>query len=384
MAERPGAIVPIIPHKQAMRESVRFSEELLAERQAVLQTFLRIVVSHPELSDAPTLKTFLTAYTEEWEQVRGGEVPAENGGESTGFLGKVRAKLAVAGVSELEPTPDDGAMEIMEDYLMHMDTQVKVWAKESTALVKQSKDSAKSLQAMGAAFAALGKKPYPQAYTDETGELSAELANHISDISIVVLKQSDQAAIKLDDPMQDLAREVQAAKAALARRKEIVWEYTRKTQAVKSKKALLEKGKTSEQEVSQAQQEVKAALKEVEVVSKRVRREIERFREIFYEKLKKTMKGYTILQTEYHGHMDKKWSEIIPVVTDDGDAPGVPAPASAPPPPPAATVNGDSMKAAETQWAGQWRSRLHCGAHGFTTLNWKGSKSGIIQSVTHW
>jgi len=344
MVERPGAIVPIIPHKQAVRESVRFSEELLTERQAALQTFLRTVVSHPELCDASCLKTFLTAYTEEWEQAQTTDPPT---GES-GILGKVRAKLAVAGVSELEQTPDDGAMEIMEEYLTHMDTCVKVWAKESTALVKQSKESAKSLQAMGASFAALGKKPYPQAYSDETGELSKELATHISDISIVVLKQSDQASIKLDDPMQDLAREVQAAKAALARRKEIVWEYTRKNNVVKSKKTLLGKGKSSEQEVSEAQAEAKAALKEVEVVSKRVRREIERFREIFYEKLKQTMKGYTTLQVEYHEHMDKKWSQILPVVTDDGDqvAPTAPAPASAPPAPPAAaaTENGGVPK----------------------------------------
>jgi sorting nexin-1/2 len=352
MVERPGAIVPIIPHKQAVRESVRFSEELLTERQATLETFLKQVHSSPELQDAPSLRTFLTAYNQEWEHAQA-DHPAGLAGEagSGGLLGKVRAKLAVAGVSEqLEVTPDDGAMEIMEEYLTHMDSCVKVWAKESAALVKQSKESAKSLQAMGASFSALGKKPYPQAYSDETGQLSTELASHISDISIVVLKQSDQAKMRFEDPMQELARHVQAAKAALARRKEIVWEYTKKQQAVKSKKASLEKGKSSEQEVSDAQSEAKAALKEVEVVSKRVRREVERFREFFYEKLKATMKDSTKLQTEYHSHMDKKWAAIMPVVTDDGDQvtapvsapPPAPAPASAPPAPPTETANGET------------------------------------------
>lgn len=354
MTERPGSIVPIIPHKQAMRESVRFSDELLQERQQALQTFLSTVYAHPELNDAPSLNTFLTAYNEEWEQKEQATEDSDHGGG--GILGKVRAKLAVAGVSELEQTPDDGAMEIMEEYLTHMDSCVKVWAKESTAIVKQNKEQAKSLQAVGASFAALGKKPYPQTYTDETGELSSALAGHVSDISIVVLKQSDQAQLKLDDPMQDLAREVQAAKAALVRRKEIVWDYTRKTHAVKAKKALLEKGKATEQEVSNAQVEAKAALKEVEVVSKRVRREIERFREIFYKKLKATMKGYTKLQTEYHEHMDKKWAQITPVVEDDGDdtaaaaaaetsSAHAPPPASAPPAPPA--ENADAAPVAE-------------------------------------
>lgn len=320
MRERPGAIVPIIPHKQAMRESVRFSDDLLQERTQTLQYFLRAVASHPELHDSKCLQTFLTD-NDQWDLDRMAEEKKLPTGESFyGTIGKTIKKLTTVGVSEIETTPDDGAMEIIDEYLTHMDTQIKVLAKESTALIKFSLESSKSLQSMGAALAALGKKPYPQAYTDNTGELSGKLATHISDLAVVELKQSEQGTIKLDEPMQELARDVQAARAALQRRRETVWEYTRKVQAVKQKKRLLEQLKASEQDVTNAQQDSKEALKEVEVVSKRVRREIERFREDFFAKFCKAIGGYSQLQKEYHRHVEKKWASILPLV-GHGEAP---------------------------------------------------------------
>ena len=322
MRDRPGAIIPIIPHKQAMRESVRFSDDLLQERTETLQNFLRAIASHPELHDAKCLETFLTD-NDQWDLDRQAEEKKLPTGEPlynswSGAIGKTIKKLTTVGVSEIETTPDDGAMEIMEEYLTHMDTQVKIVAKESTALIKFSLESSKSLQSVGAALAALGKKPYPQAYTDKTGEVCGTLATHISDLAVVELKQSEQGTIKLDDPMQELTRDVQAARAALQRRREMVWEYTRKVQAEKQQKRLREQLKVPELNVTVAQQESREALKEVEVVSKRVRREMERFREEFHVKFCKVFAGYSQLQKEYHGHVEKKWTNILPLVVGHG------------------------------------------------------------------
>jgi sorting nexin-1/2 len=321
MRDRPGAIVPIIPHKQAMRESVRFSDDLLQDRTKELDYFLKAVASHPELHDTKCLEVFLTD-NDQWDLNRMEEEKKLPTSESLGFLGKTIKKLTTVGVSEIETTPDDGAMEIMQDYLTHMDTQVKMCAKESSALIKYSLESSKSLQSMGAALAALGQKPYPQAYTDPTGELSGKLATKISDLALVQLKQSEQGTIKLDEPMQELARLVQAAKAALQRRREVVWAYTAKVKLVKDKKRLLEQLKASEQDVSDAQQDSKDAYAEVEQVSKRVRREMERFRDVFHAKFSKAIGGYAQLQKEYHGHVEKKWTSILPLVTTSTDSGG--------------------------------------------------------------
>ena len=151
MTERPGAIVPIIPHKQAVRESVRFSEELLDGTTS--DTLGHVSQASPFVR--PNYRMHLRSRPFSQRIMKSGnrhkltiQRALWQKSTSGGILGKVRAKLAVAGVSEqLETTPDDGAMEIMEEYLTHMDASVKVWAKESAALVKQSKESAKSLQA---------------------------------------------------------------------------------------------------------------------------------------------------------------------------------------------------------------------------------------------
>mmetsp|Transcript_16410 Transcript_16410/g.33102 ORF Transcript_16410/g.33102 Transcript_16410/m.33102 type:complete len:185 (+) Transcript_16410:93-647(+) len=51
--ERPGAIIPIIPHTKAFQIEKRLSEELIEERRVSCETFL-----HPELEGAPPYPPF--------------------------------------------------------------------------------------------------------------------------------------------------------------------------------------------------------------------------------------------------------------------------------------------------------------------------------------
>jgi len=53
--ERAGAILPPLPEKQAV---ARFSEAFVEDRRINLERFIRRVVVHPELGDAPCLQTF--------------------------------------------------------------------------------------------------------------------------------------------------------------------------------------------------------------------------------------------------------------------------------------------------------------------------------------
>lgn len=65
--ERPGAIIPtVIPSNVAHKET--FSDEFIAIRTQQLDRWLARVVTHPELADAPFLKTFLTMKNaDDWE-----------------------------------------------------------------------------------------------------------------------------------------------------------------------------------------------------------------------------------------------------------------------------------------------------------------------------
>ena len=67
-AEKPGAIVPIIPHTLAVQISKRLSEELVEERRVYLEGFLRRVQVHPELEGAPSLAAFFSPDAEVFEE----------------------------------------------------------------------------------------------------------------------------------------------------------------------------------------------------------------------------------------------------------------------------------------------------------------------------
>ena len=69
-AEKPGAIVPIIPHTQAVQISKRMSEELIEERRVYLEGFLRRVQVHPELEGAPSLAAFFSPDAEVFEAAK--------------------------------------------------------------------------------------------------------------------------------------------------------------------------------------------------------------------------------------------------------------------------------------------------------------------------
>ena len=69
-AEKPGAIVPIIPHTQAVQISKRLGEELVEERRVHLEGFLRGVQVHPELEGAASLAAFFSPDAEVFEAAK--------------------------------------------------------------------------------------------------------------------------------------------------------------------------------------------------------------------------------------------------------------------------------------------------------------------------
>lgn len=69
-AEKPGAIVPIIPHTLAVQISKRLSEELVEERRVYLEGFLRRVQVHPELEGAGSLAAFFSPDAEVFEEAK--------------------------------------------------------------------------------------------------------------------------------------------------------------------------------------------------------------------------------------------------------------------------------------------------------------------------
>ena len=359
LLERSGAIVPIIPHRKALTPKVRFSEDLVAERQAVLQQFLCKVLVHPELKDAPSLMTFVTADYTVWEAAKNKDdvVSATETGSTTGsttprggdggdeeeeernlkatattttrfasfvgnVFGKAKARLALAGGMEMEQTPDDALFEEFEAYVAQLENNIKILSKEATIFVASTKSQAANLEHMGAAFAAMGEYKLGEATVKtSSAALWTKLGENFTVFTRLANTEHKTQQDYLDRPLQDLQRDVQSLKLAMQQRKEVLYEYTRKAGQGKSKLNALDRLKDTpnanpdkinvmEGELAILKDEGMVLWKNVDIISKRLQRDIERFRFEFHEKLRATMESYAQTQSESTQRSLDEWKRM--------------------------------------------------------------------------
>ena len=88
--ERPGAIIPIIPHKRVrlLKPEAKFTTEFVSERRGILEEWINRILVHPELTDAASLTAFMKQDDELFACAKNAnDLPdtslslAENGGE---------------------------------------------------------------------------------------------------------------------------------------------------------------------------------------------------------------------------------------------------------------------------------------------------------------
>lgn len=360
LVERAGAIVPIIPHKQALTAKVRFSEELVSDRQATLQKFLQRIMHHPELVDAPSLHTFLTADFTVWENAKkqhpdmealnedseGGEESKKEGtgNRIVGWMGRMtnNARLALGAV-DLESTPDDDIFNDLQAYAQNLDQNVKILAKDVTVLVASMKTQSERMEKMGAAFSEMGEYKLDNEVVIRTSSntMFTKLGQNWNNLSKLTNFAHMSGQTKLDEPIQDLNRDVLALLKAIARRKEVLFNYSRKAHQGKVKMGQLdkirengtaganpEKVQNLEGEVRALKEEGAAMWKEVDTVSKRLQRDVERFKINFHQGFRKTMETFHKVQMEYAEKYVQGWGDILPVLAPLNSN-GMP---SAPPP----------------------------------------------------
>eukprot|EP00543_Licmophora_paradoxa_P000988 CAMPEP_0202443638 /NCGR_PEP_ID=MMETSP1360-20130828/2846_1 /ASSEMBLY_ACC=CAM_ASM_000848 /TAXON_ID=515479 /ORGANISM="Licmophora paradoxa, Strain CCMP2313" /LENGTH=431 /DNA_ID=CAMNT_0049059371 /DNA_START=118 /DNA_END=1413 /DNA_ORIENTATION=- len=367
MKERPGAIIPIIPHQRALTQTKRFSDELLAERQKYLTNFLSIVLNHPDLRDAPCVGSFLTADPAQFEVLKKDsnlsldqhdpeqfflDSPStpSTGKKISKFFGKLgasmRKNIALGAGVELEKTPDDDIFEELDAYALQLDNNIKILAKNTATLASVSKSQAETMTQMAAAFSEMGQyRVNDVIIRTSSSTMFTKLGKGWSEVAAST--RSFVTAAQLDDQMQNMALDVIALKIAINIRKELLYNYTRKAYVGKTKMAQLEKWKetppTDMKKVAQTQGEVRLIKeeglnlwKELDVVSKRLQADVEHFRITFHEKFRSIMEQYVRLQAGYSKKFAQGYDAILPHVAPPSPRGEViaPPPASAPPAPP--------------------------------------------------
>jgi hypothetical protein len=364
--ERAGIIVPVLPNKKiAHYQKIRFSEEFVKERQDVLDRFLRRVVSHPELVDAPSLLPFFTANPNDWKLAKKNakvSPPDESSATSTthsssllngdyhhdpnsividatqslptqkkkGVFGKwISSKKDAWALRNpnimLEETPFEAKkFQDMQEYADHLETCVRILAQDSGELMEASQQQSEKLQTMGAAFTQLWGEH--ELSNTSSSTMYQTIGDCWSTICKQVLEQQYHFGRKhLETPLEELVLDVVAVKVALAKRKAKVYDYTKTVQEGRTLQLQIEKLKAVDdltahsEKYYQLEHDIRvsdAAIHEAkhmcELVSSRLERDIERFRIEWHERMRQVLEAYHKNQVQCLQAQAKRWQHALP------------------------------------------------------------------------
>lgn len=357
--ERPGAIIPIIPHTKAFQIEKRLSEELIEERRVSCEKFLRKVQVHPELEGAPSISAFFSPDAEVFEQAKKDHpetegLLSEDGAASSAkekvkhFFVKAGIKAKVARGQDLEETPDAAQVDEVEQYLSTLETHVKSLAKSTLYLVDVSKESSTNMHELGQSLFGLHQTYDPDAATsdDENGSKNNNsnaksknpslktISNIFASLSAINKVKHDDNYAKVSKPILDIQDNIKAARLALKRRKDHAITYNTFLQQIKNRQAALEKlnhknatspQSTTEHQIVNTQQlldesnkAAKMALAALEKVTQRVFREMDRFKHGVDAELRVLYVNHARVQVDYSRQLEFEWKKLLPNGGGDG------------------------------------------------------------------
>jgi len=359
--ERPGAIIPIIPHTKAFQIEKRLSEELIEERRVSCETFLRRVQIHPELEGAPSISAFFSPDAEVFEQAKKDHPEtegfiSEDGTTSSAkekvkhFFVKAGIKAKVARGVDLEETPDAAQVDEVEQYLSALETHVKALAKATLYLVDVSKETSTNMHELGQTLFGLHQTYDPDTTTPDDNDDSSNnnsnaksknpslktISNIFASLSAINKVKYDDNYAKVSKPIIDIQDNIKAARLALKRRKDHAITYNTFLQQIKNRQAALEKlnhknatspQATTENQIVSTQQLLdesnkssKVALAALEKVTQRVFREMDRFKHSVDAQMRLLYVNHARVQVDYSRQLDVEWNKLLPNGNGGGGA----------------------------------------------------------------
>ncbi|KAK1738875.1 sorting nexin 1 [Skeletonema marinoi] len=278
--ERPGAIIPIIPHTKAFQIEKRLSEELIEERRVSL--FEQAKKDHPETEG------FIS---------------------EDGTTSSAKEKAKVARGVDLEETPDAAQVDEVEQYLSALETHTY----DPDTTTPDDNDSSSSSNNSNA------KSKNPSLKT---------ISNIFASLSAINKVKYDDNYAKVSKPIIDIQDNIKAARLALKRRKDHAITYNTFLQQIKNRQAALEKlnhknatspQATTENQIVSTQQLLdesnkssKVALAALEKVTQRVFREMDRFKHSVDAQLRLLYVNHARVQVDYSRQLDVEWNKLLP------------------------------------------------------------------------
>lgn len=366
MEERAGIIVPVLPVMKIPSAKMKFEESYVQDRMVALDRFIQRVVGHPELVDAPCLLPFFTASPADWtttleaskksasdieasnhSSVNGSakedentiiisseEVPVPK--KKTGYFGKwmsaKRDEWALRNKNlVLEETPaETKKFENIQAYAEHLETCIRILAEDSILLGETQQKQAGSFKTMGAAFSQLWGEH------ELSNTSSSTMYQTIGDIWNNLCKQVEEQfhfrRRHLETPFDELVLDVVALKEALATRKKIVYEYTKKVQEGRTMQQQMDKLRAVS-DLSQASDQYFALerdirISDVELVNRkkfkdlitdRLSRDTDRFRIEWHERMRALLENYHKEQLRFIREQGNLWEKALPCLAQIDD-----------------------------------------------------------------
>mmetsp|Transcript_21088 Transcript_21088/g.29775 ORF Transcript_21088/g.29775 Transcript_21088/m.29775 type:complete len:486 (-) Transcript_21088:144-1601(-) len=365
--ERPGSIIPILPHTRALTNDKKFSDELIHERQIQLGIFIAEVCDHVELADAPSLTAFLNAEMGDEFELQKKDLERTkpdtdgNGGSSdmdmnddysfssenvgltsgqtvgnavstTNVRQTVRNVVARAGVlmkvrtgkEELETTEEEAQILSIQEYIDALANHVKGLNHDAGVLVKSGKEISVSYHDMGQSlfgWALAHQTQHCPEGSDATVTMLSKVSKFSGELSTVLKNKTEEEVTKFEKALKELEQRVHAVKIAINTRKSHQVTYTTRIKQISSRQAALgklqRKGQTSkltqaEQDLVEAEREAVLARKDFEAVSQRLVREVDRVQPDLEKLLSQIINDYAKIQIEYNKKTLDAWSKLAP------------------------------------------------------------------------
>jgi hypothetical protein len=269
--ERAGIIVPALPHTKPLNVKQKFADDFVHQRLIVLDRFLQRIRQHTELVDAPSLLPFFTFNPADWKVAKQKQRDALKNSDSSDTLSEhdynnnnnnnddpnsivIHAEAPPDTTTKhqplrnwfsskkdqwalrnpklmLEETPSEAKKyQELQEYADHLETCARILSEDYKVLLGSIQTHAEKVQTMGAAFTQLwGDKQ--ELSTTSTSTMYQTVGDCWASLSTIVQHQYAHGVHHFDTPLEELVLDVIALKHTLAKRKKIVYDYTKKKQA---------------------------------------------------------------------------------------------------------------------------------------------------------
>lgn len=366
--ERPGTILPMIPHKRAITQESRFSEELIGQRRVELEKFLKGLVEIPEIMNPVpiSLLSFLTyesvdAFEEQKKELESTQPSLSSGDDMEAMSlsspkgGKIRNMMArgvtavgiMSGSGELESHEDDHEIEQMTTYIHGSEVWIKELLKHARILVQHTADRSTVMTDYGDAtfgWLVTHREQFCPNSTNDTIETFRKVSEFFKYTSTLEANKGNEEGQKFEHSLVEMQRRIWATKIALGHRKSQLLTHTTRVKQLESRKAALskirvngrvEKIRQAEDDLKTAEEQVKKSEEELDIVTKRVVREFNRIQPGLDSQLKKAVADYARIQIDNAKQAGDAWSKFLPHVEAKPETNGQPPmPTTAPPAPP--------------------------------------------------